>query len=166
MFGNDNNQDQNDDMHPNNTGPIIMPTPDATLDASSHSQSEDNQVPSAPDVAGVADSTDEAPVNDNSTPAPAPAPASGSDDDLLELKQQALQELSPLVNHLEQTPEEKFKTTMMMIQAADNKGLVKTAYEAAKQITDEKARAQALLDVINEINYFTHNSDGEDQINP
>lgn len=76
-------------------------------------------------------------------------------DELLDIKQDALHELTPLVGHLEQTPEEKFRTTMMMIQASDDHSLIKTAYEAAKQITDEKARAQALLDVVNEINYFT-----------
>jgi hypothetical protein len=75
--------------------------------------------------------------------------------DLLDLKQQALQNLQPLVSHLDQSPEEKFKTTMMLIQATDNSALVKQAYEAANQITDEKVRAQALLDVVNEINYFT-----------
>lgn len=79
-------------------------------------------------------------------------------DDLLTLKQQALQQLSPLVDHLDQTPEEKFRTTMMMIQSADNQTLIKSAYEAAQQITDEKVRAQALLDVVNEINYFTQHS--------
>jgi len=78
------------------------------------------------------------------------------DDELLKMKQQALQSLAPLVDHLEQSPEEKFRTTMMLIQASDNTDLVKEAYEAANQIKDEKTRAQALLDVINEINYFTH----------
>lgn len=76
-------------------------------------------------------------------------------DDLAILKQQALQQLSPLVSHLDQTPEEKFRTTMMMIQASDDQTLIKSAFEAAQTITDDKARAQALLDVINEINYFT-----------
>ena len=42
-----------------------------------------------------------------------------------------------------------------MIQAADDQSLIKTAYEAAQQITDEKSKAQALLDIVNEINYFT-----------
>lgn len=94
-----------------------------------------------------------------SAPAPAvsAAPAAGApaDDDLLDLKQKALQQLSPLVNHLEQNPEEKFKTTMMMIQASDDQSLLPAAYEAAQAIPDEKAKAQALLDVVNEINYFT-----------
>ena len=77
-------------------------------------------------------------------------------DDLLDIKQQALSQLSPIVNHLEQTPEEKFRTVMMMIQASDNQSLIQEAYAAAQQISDEKAKAQALLDVVNEINYFTH----------
>jgi hypothetical protein len=78
-----------------------------------------------------------------------------TNDDLAHIKQQALTQLSPLVGHLEQTPEEKFRTTMMMIQASDDQSLVKVAYEAAQAIPDEKAKAQALLDIVNEINYFT-----------
>jgi hypothetical protein len=87
------------------------------------------------------------------------APSVGNDA-LLELKQQALQSLAPMVGQLNQTPEEKFKTLMMLIQASDNTSLVGEAYETAKLITDEKERAQALIDVVNEINYFTqqHNS--------
>lgn len=81
--------------------------------------------------------------------------ASDDADDLLQIKQEALQQLSPLVGHLDQSPEEKFRTTMMMIQASDNKDLIKDAYTAAQQIEDEKMRAQALLDIVNEINYFT-----------
>jgi hypothetical protein len=84
-------------------------------------------------------------------------------DQLLNIKQQALQQLTPLVGHLEQSPEERFRTTMMMIQASDNHALIQTAYEAAQQITDEKVRAQALLDIVNEINYFTQNNAEESQ---
>lgn len=75
---------------------------------------------------------------------------------LLSIKRGALQQLRPLVDHLDQTPEEKFRTTMMMIQGADDQSLIQNAYDAAQSITDEKTRAQALLDVVNEINYFTH----------
>ncbi|GAC1387929.1 MAG: hypothetical protein NVS1B7_2010 [Candidatus Saccharimonadales bacterium] len=75
--------------------------------------------------------------------------------DLLVIKQELLQQLSPLIDHLDQSPEEKFRTTMMMIQATDDQKLIKQAYEAAKRITDDKTRAQALLDIVNEINYFT-----------
>lgn len=86
------------------------------------------------------------------TPSTAVEPDSG---ELLSLKQQALSQLSPLIGKLDQTPEEKFRTTMMLIQTTDNQSLLKEAYDAAQAITDEKARAQALLDVVNEINYFT-----------
>lgn len=88
-------------------------------------------------------------------PVPSVAPSDGNTNDLIDIKQQALSQLSPLVGHLDQTPEEKFRTTMMMIQATDDQSKVKDAYEAAQQIADEKVRAQALLDIINEINYFT-----------
>ncbi len=97
---------------------------------------------------------DDAPVN----PTTAPLPQSINSDDLLNMKQQALQHLTPLVNHLDQSPEEKFRTVMMMIQAADDHTKLNEAFEAAKNIPEDKARAQALLDVINEINYFTQNS--------
>ena len=86
---------------------------------------------------------------------PTPPTSPINPDDLLALKQQALNQLTPLVGQLEQTPEERFRTTMMMIQSADNQSLIKDAYEAAQAISDDKVRAQALLDVINEINYFT-----------
>ncbi|HSX18435.1 MAG TPA: hypothetical protein VLE51_03715 [Candidatus Saccharimonadales bacterium] len=95
-------------------------------------------------------------ADDSSTqPSSASLVTASDDDELINIKQQALQSLAPLVDHLDQTPEEKFKTTMMLIQASDNASLVKEAYEAANAITDEKVRAQALLDVVNEINYFT-----------
>ncbi|MEI6751236.1 MAG: hypothetical protein WCK69_01635, partial [Candidatus Saccharibacteria bacterium] len=95
----------------------------------------------------------------------APTPATPSDDtsttnaptnsDLMDIKQKALEHLTPLVDHLDQTPEEKFRTTMMMIQASDDEKLIGSAFESAKEIKDDKERAQALLDVINEINYFS-----------
>jgi hypothetical protein len=100
-------------------------------------------------------------VPPSSTPA-IPDAAAVVPDDLLNIKQQALQQLSPLLGHLDQPPEERFRTTMMMIQASDNSTLLKSAYEVAQQIVDEKTRAQALLDVVNEINYFTQH-DGESE---
>lgn len=81
--------------------------------------------------------------------------SSDNADDLLSIKQQALKDLSPLVDNLDQSAEEKFHTMMMMIQASDDKSLLPAAYKAAQSISDDKLKAQALLDVINEINYFT-----------
>ncbi|MDQ3123531.1 MAG: hypothetical protein M3Q14_02525 [bacterium] len=92
----------------------------------------------------------QAPINPNPTQATPPQSS-----DLSDIKQQALKQLTPIVGHLDQSPEEKFHTTMMMLQATDDQSLVNVAYEAAQSITDEKSRAQALLDIVNEINYFT-----------
>lgn len=78
-----------------------------------------------------------------------------TDEDLIEVKDKALDELYPLIDKLDQTPEEHFRTLMMIIQASDNHALIQQAYQVAQTINDEKARAQALLDIINEINYFT-----------
>ncbi|MGH7234622.1 MAG: hypothetical protein ACREF7_04230 [Candidatus Saccharimonadales bacterium] len=101
--------------------------------------------------------TDSAPVDDaTAAPTPEPSPLNSGNDDLLDIKQHALSQLSPLVTHLDQNPEERFHTLMMMIQASDNQQLIKSAYDAASQISDDKQKAQALLDIVNEINYFTH----------
>ena len=97
---------------------------------------------SSAEVSGL---SDDSPATDSS-------PTTG---DLANLKQQALDQLSPLVHKLEQTPEEKYKTLMMLIQASDNQELLSEAYEAAQKISNEKARAEALLNIVNEINYFT-----------
>jgi hypothetical protein len=142
MFGlNDNNQDDSTQK------PADEPA-DSTAPAL-----HDEPLASEPSPAN--EHPDQISMNHESAPPvdkPAPAP---NEDALIGLKQQALSSLSPLVNHLDQSPEEKFKTMMMLIQASDNSSLIKQAYEAANHISDEKVRAQALLDVINEINYFT-----------
>ncbi|HTH72472.1 MAG TPA: hypothetical protein VL737_03895 [Candidatus Pristimantibacillus sp.] len=119
--------------------------------------------PAQSGVPAVDDQQAEQPAMNLPAPAsmPAAAPASEDSGDLLDIKQQALQQLTPLVGHLDQKPEDRFRTTMMLIQASDNQALLKDAYDAAQAIEDEKVRAQALLDVINEINYFTQNNKPE-----
>ncbi len=76
-------------------------------------------------------------------------------DKLAEMKRDALEHLAPLADQIDGTPEETFRTTMMMIQANDNHLLLEKALSAAKKIEDDKTRAQAMLDIINEINYFS-----------
>lgn len=80
-------------------------------------------------------------------------------DKLADMKRQALEHLEPLADHIEGTAEERFRTTMMMIQANDNHTLIDKALSAAKEIPDDKVRAQAMLDIINEINYFNQLED-------
>lgn len=140
MFGQDTNDVTNDFF---SQGGFGSPAPGSAGPV--------NQDGAQPGADPVTDDITSAPTVD---PAPSSVPITGSDE-LLDIKQEALQALSPLVGHLEQSPEEKFRTTMMMIQASDDQTLLREAYEAAKKIEDEKNRAQALLDIVNEINYFT-----------
>lgn len=116
---------------------------------------ENAYIPADPPIMSISD-------NDSAKPTASSLLRDNTQDDgLLKLKQQALQSLAPLVDQLDQSPGEKFKTTMMLIQASDNADLVHEAYDAANKIEDEKARAQALLDVVNEINYFTQHHEEE-----
>jgi len=173
MFGHQDHEDPTNTDNQHSPATPADPQADATL--------SDNSTP-APATTTSAPAIDEdiasdyiatphtAPTAGTPTPAPDPISSVGGNDStdttsavtdtngLLDLKQDALQKLSPLLGHLDQTPEEKFRTTMMMIQASDNQALLKDAYEAAQGIEDEKTRAQALLDVVNEINYFTQSN--------
>ncbi|MBP7835125.1 hypothetical protein KA025_03510 [Candidatus Saccharibacteria bacterium] len=151
MFGqNDNNQ------------AVSAPQPNSVFSQATNDLN--NQIPPAPPVSdpvpGALGSDNASAVNTPPVVEPVQAnptpPATSAGGDLLDIKQKALQELSPLVKHLDQTPSDKFKTTMMMIQASDDQALIPAAYEAANKIINEKEKAQALLDIVNEINYFTN----------
>lgn len=168
MFGHDEKQ-----HHDDQNGP--QPDASLTQDSIAMPNTNDTPAPALPnddDSAGDYIMTDSPkPLSDSSSNVPAPAddiapttvtpsePKSANADELLNIKQKALTQLTPLVDHLDQTAEERFRTTMMMIQASDNDTLIPVAYQAAQEITDEKARAQALLDIVNEINYFTQQHD-------
>ena len=75
--------------------------------------------------------------------------------DLSALKRDAMRELEGLLDQIEGNPEQVFRTTMMLVQANDNPALLERALQAAKSIHDDKKRAEALLDVVSEINYFS-----------
>lgn len=168
MFGINNNQPNapGSSASPNDAGAPLPPSPfmdsaapSAPADSSSQSASE----PPLPDLPPISNDPPPAITTNHSAPSAAASapPVPQSQEGLISIKSQALNNLAPLVGHLDQSPEEKFKTTMMLIQASDNADLVKDAYELANQIPDEKLKAQALLDVVNEINYFTQKDKGE-----
>ena len=173
MFGLNDNKTAGQNPDPVMPQPLESPEPEvnygSSQDAGTAPPLDNTPPPTVPDYASSSPVLTDVPPPTPSQPqpympvtappvavAPVPAASNDSSDDLLQMKEQALHSLAPLVGQLDQTPEEKFKTTMMMLQASDNPQLVKEAYAAANAITDEKARAQALLDVVNEINYFTH----------
>lgn len=100
-------------------------------------------ISSAPQANPVAPS----PVVTNPTPA---APAV----DLDNIKGEALSELRPLVDKLNLAPADKFNVLLLMIRSSDDSSLVPEAHEVAKTIPDEARKAQALLDIIKEIDFF------------
>lgn len=78
-----------------------------------------------------------------------------SSDDLSGVKQEALTELRPLVDKLNIPAEEKFDTYLLLLRSTDDKTLIEPAHETAKLIEDESRRAQALLDIIKEIDFLS-----------
>ena len=120
----------------------ISPDPIAT-------DSDDSQK----SVEATVESTAPEPV----TPTPAvSAPTPTADPALDTIKQTAFNELRPLVDKLDVSPEEKFDTYLLLLRSTDDKTLIAPAHDAAVAIVDEARRAQALLDIIKEIDYFSN----------
>ncbi len=157
---------KNDEDSAGNTGDLTLSgksssssdssIPDPALEALEEKQKEQPADKPAEETAPSAESEPPAPSSD-SLPEPAVstgAPSTSTDDVLDPIKKEALQKLEPLVSELDLHPEEKYRALMMIIQATDNKDLVNEAYQAADKIEDNKTRAQALLSIVNEIEYF------------
>ena len=127
--------------------PVINPatiSPDPVATDQSNEPATDITKPAAPE-----------PV----TPTPvvsAPTPTATADPALDTIKQTALNELRPLVDKLDVSPEEKFDTYLLLLRSTDDKTLIAPAHDAAIAIVDEARRAQALLDIIKEIDYFSN----------
>ena len=78
--------------------------------------------------------------------------------DLDGIKKDALGELRPLIDKVELPAEEKFDTYLMLIRSTDDSSLIGPAHAAAQGIADEKRRAEALLDIIKEIDYLSRST--------
>ena len=77
-------------------------------------------------------------------------------DDLTPIKTEAINELRPLVDKLDLPAEEKFDTYLLLLRSTDDKSLIAPAHAAAQGIADEARKAQALLDIIKEIDYLSN----------
>ena len=115
------------------------------------------------------------PASDNSdsklvvTPAPAeplikspaiapqatPTSTSSGNDSLDDIKQKTLTELKPLLDEIDLPAEEKFQTILEIISATNDKELIPKLFDAAEGIEDKHERAQALVDVLSEIEFLT-----------
>lgn len=86
---------------------------------------------------------------------PEPVFTAGTSDDLAPIKNEAINELRPLVDKLNLPAEEKFDTYLLLLRSTDDRTLIAPAHAAAQAITDETRKAQALLDIIKEIDYLS-----------
>lgn len=131
---------------------------DATAQAPEEMELPTPPAPTEPPVADPAVVPD--PIAPEPVMPPMPDPISmpsspASDTGLETIKQQALGELRPLVDKLNVSPEEKFDTYLLLLRSTDDRDLIAPAHEAAKSIADEAKRAQALLDIIKEIDFLS-----------
>lgn len=135
---------------PEPEAPLTPPVEEAaqTVDESALSAALDEAVHSLPEPTPAAQ-----PLTDMSA---AHGTTHTSSPELDEIKKNALEELRPLVDKLNLQPDEKFDTLLLIIRSTDDKALLGPAHQAAKAIEDDSRRAQALLDVIKEIDYFSN----------
>lgn len=149
------NQGADEPADSSDSGNPLMPTPAEPMPPAAQPQADDT----TDEVAAV----ENTPVPENTLPDPTldlgsmpPAMPSVSSD-LESIKQEALGELRPLVDKLNVSPEEKFDTYLLLLRSTDDRDLIAPAHEAAKSITDEARKAQALLDIIKEIDFLSQN---------
>jgi len=148
------------DIQPTNQQPISDDQELAKVLAGVNQQAE-----AAATVPAVEESTP--PVAESAAPVTEPVVAPAAPDpiapamsapvvsgDLESIKKDALSELRPLVDKLNVAPEEKFDTYLLLLRSTDDQALIAPAHDAAKGIADEARRAQALLDIIKEIDYL------------
>lgn len=148
------------DIQPTNQQPISDDQELAKVLAGLNQQAEEAApIPAAPEEP-TAEPIETTPLPEPVMPtmpepavAATPAPLPGSSD-LESIKQNALTELRPLVDKLNVAPEEKFDTYLLLLRSTDDQALIAPAFEAARAIADEARRAQALLDIIKEIDYL------------
>ncbi len=132
---------------------VAVPTPAGPPPAASVADDAADApvVPPAPDPVEPAES----PIPPAVEPVVMPPAAIPGTEGLDGVKKDAINELRPLVDKLNLAPEEKFDTYLLLIRSTDDKTLIAPAHEAAKQIGDETRKAQALLDIIKEIDFLS-----------
>lgn len=131
--------------------PVATPAPVAAQDTPAENATEASE--EAPDLNAAPAAETEPAVEQTSRPEVELVTPS---DDLGSIKKDALLELRPLVDKLELSAEERFDIYLLLLRSTDDKTLIEPAHEAARNIADETRKAQALLDVIKEIDYLSN----------
>ena len=85
-------------------------------------------------------------------PAPeTPAPEINTNLNMRQIKESALRDLVPLLDHLNLTPDQKFNIYRNIFEELRDYTVLEPAYLAAKEISDETNRAEALLYLVESI---------------
>ncbi len=156
----DNTQPISDDQELAKALAGVLPEDDSTTDAHSPTGLKFEETPAAAPAAVPAAPAPVADLTGFTMPAvptldPAPVIAPFGSEDLDTIKLNALKELRPLMDKVELPAEEKFDTYLMLIRSTDDKTLIGPAHTAAQGIADEKRKAEALLEIIKEIDYLS-----------
>ncbi len=88
------------------------------------------------------------------------------DPDLDRVKTMALSDLRPIIESVDIEPAKKFKIYKEIIELTEDKACIEPAYNAAKNIDDQKVKAEALLFVVEAIDKLgipMQNTDGQIQ---
>jgi hypothetical protein len=143
-----------DDAKPDDDKKDATPTPEPELPSVHHNHDKGHmgQKDDTPQLHTEPQHDDTLAVD---SPASVTAKPTTGDPALDKIKNSALEELKPLVGKLNLNPEEKFDTLLLIIRSTDDQSLLDEAHDAAKNISDEAKRAQALLDIIKEVDYFS-----------
>ena len=143
-----------------------MPSMDAvtipdlpSLETEASDMSTPQETPTADATAPLTPEVEATPArdaSDSSSPlgGVGPLPSTGSAD-LDNIKLDALKELRPLMDKVELPADEKFDTYLMLIRSTDDSSLIGPAHAVAQTIADEKRKAEALLEIIKEIDYLS-----------
>lgn len=128
--------------------------PDAPVQANISAPSVPPVVPVAPIVPPAQVTTPSFSPTPVVTP-PIEQPGVVGSSNLDSIKKDALGELRPLMDKVDLPAEEKFDVYLMLIRSTDDSSLIGPAHTAAQAISDEKRKAEALLDIIKEIDYLS-----------
>ena len=85
-------------------------------------------------------------------------PVSSASTKIQQVKQRALQELVHVIDSLNSEPERKYEILMTAARSASSDELLEKALEIATKIEEPNAKAEALVDILNEASFQESNS--------
>ena len=106
-------------------------------------------VPPAPEPIAPLESMNIPELNMPEAPAPAPVQPQGLS--TRQIKEAALRDLVPLLDHLNMAPSQKFRIYRDIFESLKDYTVLEPAYRAASEITDDAERAEALLYLVESI---------------